>query len=335
VIKSDGTVARHDYLPFGEEIPSSVGGRSSVVGYSTADDTRQKFTQKERDSESGLDYFGARYYSGPQGRFTTADNFLNDAHASDPQSWNNFAYVRNNPLNYIDPTGQIIENTGDRRHKLTESQLKAIRDDLRKKTGLKSIDFAKKTGRFSYDSKEVASGGSTTLRQTITGAIDDSKNVFQLNDYSGSQSVNFAEGDPGTVDSTTRVTTYQIKIDFADYADARNLSDSDAFASFSLGLNLFHEIDHKVSYDSSDPIDSRIGFRDDLTRTIGGVSVRGVIERENIVRSQLGLISRDPGTHAGTPYTGNDPRFRGTHQIPFTDASGQAKFIRWKLESAR
>lgn len=61
----------------------------------------------------------------------------------------------------------------------------------------------------------------------------------------------------------------------------------------------------------------------------------GVIERENIVRSQLGLINRNPGTHSGTPYAGNDSRFKGTHQIPFIDASGRAKFIRWKLESVR
>src|SRR5882724_4752514 len=53
--------ARYDYLPYGEEIPSSVGGRSSIVGYGGADSTRQKFTQKERDGESGLYYFLARY----------------------------------------------------------------------------------------------------------------------------------------------------------------------------------------------------------------------------------------------------------------------------------
>jgi hypothetical protein len=48
VTKSDGTVkARYDYLPFGEEIPSTVGSRSSVLGYSAADSTKQKFTEKK------------------------------------------------------------------------------------------------------------------------------------------------------------------------------------------------------------------------------------------------------------------------------------------------
>ncbi len=53
--------ARYDYLPFGEQIESDRGSRFLVTGYVTSDETRQKFTQKERDIESGLDYFGARY----------------------------------------------------------------------------------------------------------------------------------------------------------------------------------------------------------------------------------------------------------------------------------
>jgi RHS repeat-associated protein len=64
-------------------------------------------TQKERDSESGLDYFGARYYVSTQGRFTSPDDFLNDTDPYDPQSWNLYAYVRNNPLRYIDLKGTI------------------------------------------------------------------------------------------------------------------------------------------------------------------------------------------------------------------------------------
>jgi RHS repeat-associated protein len=68
---------------------------------------RQKFTLKERDNETGLDFFGARYYASMQGRFTSPDDFLNDTHPRDPQSWNLYAYVRNNPLRFIDPDGTI------------------------------------------------------------------------------------------------------------------------------------------------------------------------------------------------------------------------------------
>ena len=104
VTKSDGSVkARYDYLPFGEELPSTVGGRSGVTGYSGADSTRQRFTSKERDVESGLDYFLARYYSSAQSRFTSVDPV--GGSGIDAQSWNGYAYSRNNPLKYIDPEG--------------------------------------------------------------------------------------------------------------------------------------------------------------------------------------------------------------------------------------
>ena len=99
-------LVRRDYLPFGEEIPSSFGNRGSVAGYGTTEDTRQKFTGKERDTESGLDYFGARYNASSIGRFMSPDPvFISAARLTNPQSLNLYAYVRNNPLNLTDPTG--------------------------------------------------------------------------------------------------------------------------------------------------------------------------------------------------------------------------------------
>jgi RHS repeat-associated protein len=70
---------------------------------------RQKFTGKERDAETGLDYFGARYFSGAQGRFTSPDKPFLDQHPEDPQSWNLYAYVRNNPLKLIDIQGNAAQ----------------------------------------------------------------------------------------------------------------------------------------------------------------------------------------------------------------------------------
>ena len=50
-------VKRHDYLPFGEESFAGMGGRTTGQGYTGAEDVRQQFTKKERDNETGLDYF--------------------------------------------------------------------------------------------------------------------------------------------------------------------------------------------------------------------------------------------------------------------------------------
>jgi RHS repeat-associated protein len=96
VTKADGTVSQtFDYLPFGEEI----GGTASTG-------PTQRFTGQERDTESGLDNFVARYFSGPQGRFMSPDPIGNlAADPADPQSWNLFSYVGNRPQNSIDSTG--------------------------------------------------------------------------------------------------------------------------------------------------------------------------------------------------------------------------------------
>ena len=68
-----------------------------------------ELTGKERDAETGLDYFGARYMSAAQGRFTSPDKPFADQHPADPPSWNLYAYGRNNPLRFNDPTGMCVE----------------------------------------------------------------------------------------------------------------------------------------------------------------------------------------------------------------------------------
>jgi RHS repeat-associated protein len=107
-------VKRHDYLPFGEEIPSDVGFRTAALGYGS-DSFPLKFTGKERDAETGLDYFGARYFSGAQGRFTSPDP--GPYKLEDPRTFNRYAYVNNNSLKYVDPTGREAEYVIDEENK--------------------------------------------------------------------------------------------------------------------------------------------------------------------------------------------------------------------------
>jgi RHS repeat-associated protein len=69
-----------------------------------------QFTGKERDLESGLDYFGARYYGSALGRFTSSDpKILSKQKLNDPQQWNGYAYVRNNPFQFVDPNGEELK----------------------------------------------------------------------------------------------------------------------------------------------------------------------------------------------------------------------------------
>src|ERR1051326_7178205 len=91
------------------------------MGYVAGDGVRQQFTSKERDVETGLDYFLARYYSSTQGRFTSPDEFTGGpvelfaaavqanptfyADLTNPQTLNKYQYCVNNPLRYTDPSG--------------------------------------------------------------------------------------------------------------------------------------------------------------------------------------------------------------------------------------
>lgn len=98
--------ARYDYLPFGEELGTNIGARTTSLGYSPqVDPLRQKFGSKERDTEIGLDYFLARYHSPVQGRLTSVDPENAGAYPGNPQSWNGYTYALNNPIIYSDPDG--------------------------------------------------------------------------------------------------------------------------------------------------------------------------------------------------------------------------------------
>ncbi len=79
---------------------------STLLDYHLGIDSACRITGKERDSETNLDYFGARYFLGAQGRFTSPDQPLLDQDESDPQSWNLYSYVRNNPLRFFDADGR-------------------------------------------------------------------------------------------------------------------------------------------------------------------------------------------------------------------------------------
>jgi RHS repeat-associated protein len=70
-------------------------------------DPKLRFSGKERDSGSGLDYFGARHYGHSSYRFISTDPVLNREEAiSNPQLWNLYSYCRNNPVTFVDPDGE-------------------------------------------------------------------------------------------------------------------------------------------------------------------------------------------------------------------------------------
>ncbi|MGJ5819165.1 RHS repeat-associated core domain-containing protein [Paludibaculum fermentans] len=87
----DGTHGR--VYPYGE-----VSGSVSV-------DQDETFTTYKRDIYTGLDYAQNRYYASSWGRFTTADPYRASGGPTDPQSWNRYTYVGNEPVGFMDPAG--------------------------------------------------------------------------------------------------------------------------------------------------------------------------------------------------------------------------------------
>ncbi len=144
-----GTVlARYDDPPFGA--PSAAPPPPVAP---------RQFAGKERDAETGLDYFGARYYSNQTGRFTSVDPVLDANRAlHNPQLWNRYAYGLNNPLKFVDPSGASVELLGSADDREKELEL------LRRSVG--------QLGSRLYIN-EVKSGDSTRYFVGIRGDVGD------------------------------------------------------------------------------------------------------------------------------------------------------------------
>jgi len=116
---SGASFARHDYGAFGEG-PWTAGL-----------DEKLRFTGAERDAETFLDYMGARYYRNVNGRFNTVDPGHVGGSVTDPQSWNAYAYARNNPLRFWDPTGTdyVIKLDGYASVQVSDATFHKLQDD--------------------------------------------------------------------------------------------------------------------------------------------------------------------------------------------------------------
>jgi RHS repeat-associated protein len=183
--QNGNVTARHDFHPFGEEIATSQ--RISGLGY--GDDTvRKQFTGYERDNEIDLDFAQARYNNSQQGRFSSPDDFVNDTFVSDPQTWNLYLYVRNNPLRYSDPDGEERINLGDSEEKIK----KDLEEARRKKKEIEKDKSLSKDERKKQlaDQKATIKTFETKLEGTkvvnsILKALDKvgERNGLQLSDF--------------------------------------------------------------------------------------------------------------------------------------------------------
>jgi RHS repeat-associated protein len=178
-------VARHDYLPFGEEIPNTFAYRPNIPGYGVDDGIRQKFTGQERDGESGLDFFQARYLSSALGRFASVDPARSSAETTAPQTWNRYTYAANNPMRYVDPYGlwTWAKSAGgglDDAELMKRSVDPSLTATMRR-TYLTAIDFRVRfRAALAQAQAAAASSGDTSAQQAVAawGSENDGNNVW-------------------------------------------------------------------------------------------------------------------------------------------------------------
>lgn len=105
--KNGAVISRRDFMPFGEEIYAGVGGRNTNQKYANfgSDNIRKRYTGYEKDDETQLDFAQARMYQNKHGRFTAVDPLMASASPGNPQTFNRYTYINNNPINDTDLSG--------------------------------------------------------------------------------------------------------------------------------------------------------------------------------------------------------------------------------------
>ncbi|HYP07677.1 MAG TPA: RHS repeat-associated core domain-containing protein, partial [Bryobacteraceae bacterium] len=259
VLDNAGPVRRYDYYPFGEAILAGVNGRTTAAGHEALESAagpRQRFTGKERDIElatsampSGLDYFESRYFSSAQGRFTTPDVMMGKTEwLVDPQRWNRYAYVRNNPLRYIDPNGEDLvvytfygSDLTDEQKKYLQANMKQIQASIAQKfrdAGVEKVDFRDGSTLTQKQISKILENGRST-NTTGIGLLN-----FSNEKFGGYQS---KEGVFGATASDTRSATFMKQI--GEGLDLSRPGDA-AIMNFRIGEVGAHELGHGQNFES-------------------------------------------------------------------------------------
>jgi RHS repeat-associated protein len=215
VVRSDSSFALHYYfhnhLMTTEVVTNATGSLPpqqdvdytpyGTIIYGTPSE-RYLFTGKERDSESGLDNFGARYNASSMGRFMTPD-FFNifalkpkqfQAWISNPQRWNKYAYALNNPVTLIDPDGlNACGTSNDSKCKVTVT----FTDRSKDKNGNYNDKWANFKGNKDYNAVATVSVNGKAAGTFLADTVSSGNGKFatiQNGTYEGV--LHFHHGDP-------------------------------------------------------------------------------------------------------------------------------------------
>ncbi len=165
----------------------------------TTYEPKRQFCDKERDEESGLDYFGARYYLNTHYRWLSVDPaFATERVIVSPQAGNLYSYCMGNPLTLCDPDGRVVYCT-------SEAAFEAIKRSICNETLANKIKWDRKTGRISVENVSAAEMNENYhLLQTLVESdfviivsITDSATFLDRTQCDRETTIEIGEGFPG------------------------------------------------------------------------------------------------------------------------------------------
>jgi RHS repeat-associated protein len=232
--------AAYYYFPF--------GGMESTTG---SNSNHYKFTGKERDSESGLDNFGARYNASSMGRFMSPDPL--GGSLVDPQTLNKYSYVRNNPINLTDPTGLYICADSKDGNNCTSDQDKAFEASRQRDLQSNNADVVRAASAYGdpnvdnhvnvgfADLEKKGEGGNTTSQ---LGA-DDKGNLFSQSNVTINSKISGTQLDAAVGHEGSHV---------ADAQDLVKSITSDKLGNFKVGQDITQYQSEQRAYHVTDSI---------------------------------------------------------------------------------
>jgi RHS repeat-associated protein len=171
---------------------------NTVCNGTGGDTSPMHFTGKQRDHESGLDNFGARYFGGGNslGRFMSPDPIIvTPTRMADPQRFNLYAYARNAPLQFVDPTGKDIDFTND----TEDGRKKALGEITQNLSAKEAANIGIRTNKdgeseaYVIDKGAIGKGSSTQYKQLVN-LINDHSIVAEVGLVGGGLSATFQHG---------------------------------------------------------------------------------------------------------------------------------------------
>ena len=163
------------FYPYGQEKPSATQNGT------------EKFTGYFRDAETGLDYAVNRYHNPGTGHFLTPDLSYRSVRMADPQSWNRYAYVGNDPINHVDPSGLCDVVVGG----ITETSTDNSDSDYANSIGAMQAypyagtDYGTGVGSVMIGAITSGTWQALTVAEAINAAASDSSGPINLFIFSG------------------------------------------------------------------------------------------------------------------------------------------------------